>query len=761
MNKSIVKSKSKTLIKSKSKTLTKTKTKTKSKSKSKSLIVVKSDKKPILLEHQLKTVRYLVSRCRNQHGLLLFHSLGSGKTNLALFLKKNFPLSNLVLILPYGLDKQWINAARILDVKIDLILTYNSLSPELLAKHANTIKNSILVVDEAHHLIDMIKNISEGSNIEDSDEDSDEEETFDKVKGKYKKKKKAKMTKESKNALLSVLDIFKSAKKVLLLTGTPIKNDLGDIRWLINIAAGKEVVPYNIMEFTKNYYKSNKANVFKRWLDDLMFNTKIPLIDRDLIPARFKISFSNIEHYQAEVFNLVFGLHIFNKFKNILERKFNNPNVLNTVTNKFDLGKRIADKLNVPGGIFDNDNITLAGMFNIKNFVQTFANNFKNEKKITQLGYLKIKAVNILKEPIFSKSDLIHIFILAILAKGLHALFVVIKQSYDPYDYTSLEMNKLVKASPYLSYYSYDNLDYYPETIYKQESVSYTDYQLYLWIRIIYDFNITNQESVSLGLNKNITEAELFKPTEIAVSAYIDKCRIIGNLFGYNPTTTNLDIPIKFKRIVEIFKNNPINTIVYSNFENSLANLSRYLTANNITNAIFEPSLSFEKQLQLKNDFRIGKLKMLLLHPNYYEGFDIKNCRMFHILEPLLEYYKREQLYGRPVRYLSHADLPKKDRNVTIIQWRCSISNVFDQIRKQKTALKDWFSGGMERLVRYSYLDTNYTPDDQINNFHTKIDNQIKEFRKTIKQLSIDNSEIPMYCNVYGDPQPDKKLKKC
>lgn len=758
MNKSIVKSKSKTLIKSKSLIKNKFKTLTKSKSKSKGIII---DKKPIILEHQLKTVRYLVSRCRNQHGLLLYHQLGTGKTSLALFLKKNFPLSNLVLILPYGLDKQWLNAARILDVKIDLILTYNVLTPELLAKHANTIKNSILVVDEAHHLIDMIKNISEGSNIEDSDEDSDEEEKFDKVTGKYKKKKKAKMTKESKNALLSVLDIFKSSKKVLLLTGTPIKNDLGDIRWLINIAAGKEIVPYNIMEFSKNYYKSNKANVFKAWFDDLMFNTKIPLIDQDLIPGKFKISFSNIEHYQAEVFNLVMGLSILNKLKNTLERKFNNPNILNNVNDKLNLGNRIADKLNVPGGIFDNDNITLAGMFNIKNFVQTLANNFKNEKKITQLGYLKMKAVNILKEPIFSKSDLIHIFILAILAKGLHALFVVIKQSYDPYDYTSLEMNKLVKASPYLSYYSYDNLDYYPETIYKQESVSYTDYQLYLWIRIIYDFNITNQESVSLGLNKNITEAELFKPTEIAGSAYIDKCRIIGNLFGYNPTTSVLDIPIKFKRIVEIFKNNPTNTIVYSNFQNSLANLSRYLTANNITNAIFEPSLSFEKQLQLKNDFRIGKLKMLLLHPNYYEGFDIKNCRMFHILEPLLEYYKREQLYGRPVRYLSHADLQKKDRNVTIIQWRCSISNVFDQIRKQKTALNDWFSGGMDRLVRYSYFNTNYTPDDQINNFHTKIDNQIKEFRKTIKQLSIDNSEIPMYCNVYGDPSPNKKLKKC
>lgn len=737
----------------KSITKTKSKNKTLTKSKTKSQIVIKSEQKPIILEHQLKTVKYLVSRCKDQHGLLLFHVVGSGKTSLALFLKKNYPSSNLILILPYGLDKQWINAARILDVKINLILTYNTLTPEVLAKNANIIKNSILVVDEAHHLIDMIKNISEGSKIEESNSEEDEEEKFDKAKGKFKQKKKAKMTKESKNALLSVLDIFKSSKKILLLTGTPIKNDLGDIRWLINIAAGKEIVPYNIMEFAKRYYKPNKANIFITWVDNIMFDTQIPFTGEDLIKPKFKISFSNIERYQSEVFNLIMGLSFLNKIKNKLTQRFN-PTVLD---------KNNVLLTNTQKRMSNLDDISLASLFGQRKLVDALSNKLNYQKKVTgYLSYLQLKAVDIFKTPLFSKSDLIFMFILAILAKGLHTLFIYIKQSYEPYDYTSLEIKKLSIASPYLSYYNYDNLDYYPETTIKQESVSYTDYQLYLWIRIIYDFNITNQESVALGLNKNITEAELFKPTEIMRSSYLDKCRIIGNLFGYNPTKSGvLDVPLKFKRIIEIFKSKPLNTIVYSNFENSLANLSRYLTANGITNAIFEPSLSLEKQLQLKNDFRIGKLKMLLLHRNYYEGFDIKNCRVFHILEPLLEYYKREQLYGRPVRYLSHSDLPKKDRNVVIIQWKCSISNVFDQIRKEKTALRDWFSGAMDRLVRYTPFDKNYTPDDQINNFHTTIDNQIKEFRKTIKTLSIDNSEIPLHCNVYGDPNPNKNLKKC
>lgn len=749
MNKSIVKNKSKTLTKSK--ILTKTK--------SKSII---KEQKPIILEHQLKTVKYLVSRCKNQHGLLLFHIMGTGKTSLALFLKKNYPSSNMVLIIPYGLDKQWINAARILDTKINLILTYNTLTPETLVKHANVIKNSILVIDEAHHLIDMIKNISEGSKIEESDSEEEDEEKFDKAKGKFKQKKKAKMTKESKNALLSVLDIFKSSKKVLLLTGTPIKNDLGDLRWLINIAAGKEIVPYNIMEFAKGYYKPNKANIFNTWVDNLMFDTKIPFTGEDLIKPKFKVSFSNIEYYQTEVFNLIMGLSFLNKVKNKLTQSFN-PVILQKVNDNLNVGNYLKEKLSKKVNF---DDISLSSLLGQRKLADKLADNlsdkFRNQKKLNLLSYLQLKAVDIFKTPLFSKSDLIFMFILAILAKGLHTLFVYIKQSYEPYDYLSLEIKKLSIASPYLSYYNYDNLDYYPETIYKQESVSYTDYQLYLWIRIIYDFNITNQESVALGLNKNITEAELFKPTEIMMSSYLDKCRIIGNLFGYNPTKSGvLDIPLKFKRIIEIFKNKPLNTIVYSNFENSLANLSRYLTANGITNAIFEPSLSLEKQLQLKNDFRIGELKMLLLHRNYYEGFDIKNCRVFHILEPLLEYYKREQLYGRPVRYLSHSDLPKKDRNVTIIQWKCSISNIFDQIRKEKTAFRDWFSGAMDRLVRYTPFNANYTPDDQINNFHTKIDNQIKEFRKTIKTLSIDNSEIPLHCNVYGDPNPNKNLKKC
>jgi Helicase conserved C-terminal domain len=715
-------------VKSSSKTLV-------SKSSSKVKALTSSKNVPLILSHQLDPIRYLVSRCKDQHGLLINHIFGSGKTLIPLFLAKNYPDKKVVLIAPIGIISQWINQAKLVGVKIHLILNFDELTPELLKKHEKIINDSILIFDEAHNIVGFIENITEGRKIgkngyEDDQEDEDNEPPKEKQykRGEQNQEKTKKVKKEAKNALIEVLSIFKTAKKVLLLSGTPIRDNIADFRWLVNIAAGKRIFPYNINEFKDQYYYKNPVTSFiNGWLTPIL-NIRDPVSNEHLIPFSDYIDFRDIEDFKPQ-----FTKHAFN------------------VLGFMGLLTKIKINLDPATDEYKNE------------YKDAYEKQLKEYKKgLIESGYNFITAQT-------SRDKFFQWAIFAIFVTfGFIVVIKIKNRLMEKYNFDSLNINKIKIASPYISYYKYDNLDYYPSTKICNTRVQYTEYQLSLFTRLTANLNITDQESVNLEFNKTLAEAELFKPTYISSYYLSDKYfvngRKIGNLKGINPINPKqIDYPNKFIKIAERFKSNPQQTLIYSSFSNSLYDLQDYLKkCHGINSIYFHPKLSVNEQNKIKEDYYKQKIKIVLIHPGYYEGFDIKGVRVFHILEPVMEYFKREQLYARPVRYLSHAHLPKDERNVTIIQWICSVSDIFDKINKQKHQFSNWFSSDKSTVyfARMQSIKTDYTADESVFNSIEKIADKIEDIQNKMKTIRIDKSEIPLLCNVYGDTG-NKNLKSC
>jgi hypothetical protein len=87
--------------------------------------------------------------------------------------------------------------------------------------------------------------------------------------------------------------------------------------------------------------------------------------------------------------------------------------------------------------------------------------------------------------------------------------------------------------------------------------------------------------------------------------------------------------------------------------------------------------LSRDKDISPNNDHEIAVsksvenkngeiIKVVIVSKIGTEGIDFKRIRELHILEPWFNLSRTEQIIGRAVRTCSHADLPPEERNVTI-----------------------------------------------------------------------------------------------
>ena len=152
-----------------------------------------------LQPHQKVPVEYLLNHSERK-GVLLFHSLGSGKTYIALEYAEKYPHKKIVLLVPEFLKSNWITQMKsfgIKDASRFEMVSFDE-SEKLLAQD---LSQSIVIVDEIHKLIQKIRLSN------------------DKASEKY----------------ISVYEKIKSAEKLILLTGTPIFVDTSDISYIANL----------------------------------------------------------------------------------------------------------------------------------------------------------------------------------------------------------------------------------------------------------------------------------------------------------------------------------------------------------------------------------------------------------------------------------------------------------------------------------------------------------------------------------------------
>jgi hypothetical protein len=644
-----------------------------------------------LLQHQLKPLEYIIAKCKKQHGLILNHYMGTGKTLTGLVFLKNYPKYKKVIILPSGFDSFWINEARInnIDISDVVFITFNQLVN--FENYRDILKNSICIVDEAHNLYGILESLY----------DKPEYKNIDNT-----KKKASKKFIDIKPRLPDLLNILYSTKKILLLTGTPVRNQsVSDIRWLINIAAAKKdsIVPFDNKAFYNKFLKINRLDI--AWINGI----------RELL------KFNPFEIISPDfVKQMPFKENIFVEFV----YKLISANTFTYIYSKIKKPKFF----------------TLKGPFNYTRLVDMWKELINNKKTVTT-----------------------NLILGTLLYRITSFALKYLKNFYkEKFDFVQLDPDKFIKAKAnrYISYFNYNYIvtSDYPKFKEFIKKVDYTPQQLKLMIKVIgIPENLTDSEYVSLELNNNIREAELFRDEYFLKSKYTDKGRIIGNLFKN---------PIKFLEILAIIRKGEQN-VIYSNFYNSgITIFSKFLRANKVKHVIFSDLMSTRQKIKILRQFKEKKIKVLLLHPSFYEGISILGCNALHVLEPIKSLEIREQLYARVIRYHSHHHLPLEERHVVIYQWGVTLENEITKIFQIPQILYQWFSRDDPNLSIFNLVERfkdNLSPDDMLLKRYAVSNNFSKKLSDDFRKISIDNSKIPSKCCIWT---PDnsclaKKLDSC
>ena len=155
--------------------------------------------------HQKKVINYFKEK--DIRGIILYHGLGSGKTITSLGISELYQDKKVFCIVPASMRTQWISELNkvVKNKKRFTIYSYEEFPKRV--RDSNSLKNTIVIIDEAHRLrnLGII----------------------------------------SKNILNQTKEVF----KIILLTGTPIVNSPTDFSNLANLIYGENKLPVSDKAF--------------------------------------------------------------------------------------------------------------------------------------------------------------------------------------------------------------------------------------------------------------------------------------------------------------------------------------------------------------------------------------------------------------------------------------------------------------------------------------------------------------------------------
>ena len=189
------------------------------------------------MPQQRSAIDYMVCRCHNREGLIVYHGMGSGKSVIGAGLVVNMKMP-WVLLAPKSLHNQWqedyVNHFQMMKPshKIELCSDNATSLLNVLANpaYADTFAESLIIVDEAHNLSRCLETL----------------------------------TPEKRKLAYTSLWRF---KRRILMTGTPVYWSLRDLCVLTNVAHGRQTFPIDTVEFDKQYYKVDRfRSVVEGWI---------------------------------------------------------------------------------------------------------------------------------------------------------------------------------------------------------------------------------------------------------------------------------------------------------------------------------------------------------------------------------------------------------------------------------------------------------------------------------------------------------------
>lgn len=576
----------------------------------------------ILTDYQLNSVYKLIND-KDKHGIILWWSMGSGKTIASITYIMNCKNNiNINIICPENIKFIWENDIKKFGIKNNIkYYTYEKLSTIL---KRNKLVGEIVIVDEAHNLIQ-----------------------------------------NANNNIKKMITLLNTSEKVILLTGTPLYKDYMDIVYLVNIAAGKKIIPYNNCEFKKIYFSTD---IFKKGI----YGYYQPFI----------VNMAKI----FEVSGIIMHLFDLNIFKNIKI-----PYILKNISNNV---YKILE-------IFDINNYTT----NIQSTLKSYNN-----------PYLTVS-----------------VFILLFVNMYIYMTKNIFEYKLNEIKY--INTDKLANVvEPYISVYKKPLYsDNFPYVNMETKYSPYNNYQLAMWIDLtqnelqldtIKKLEITSKEDVEYYTNK------------ISIEEYINKGVFIGNLNNGNIFSE------KYYKILEISKGK--KTVIYSSsLNNGINQIKQFFEFYKINYLYLDVGMNNYTINKIITNFKKNGT-YLLLHPDYNEGISIYGTEQLHILEPVDNLSKKEQIISRVVRFDSHAHLPLDKRKVDVYQWICESKTILSKINKIIMSIRKWYNTKNEIFFTENYLkfNQNFTPDSiliyKLNKHKTINDEMIKSISEISKTEIID-----------------------
>ncbi len=198
----------------------------------------------ILLKHQLSAFKkYKKLKKKKKNGMLIFHSVGSGKTitilNILNSIFKN--VNHIYVVCPPYINLSWISDIEKLNLKTlfkkIIFINIGNLEEILQVKRGN-----IIIVDESHHLTKL-----------------------------YFKNKKSPI-----NVSIQLIQIFRDTFFTFFLSATPIIDDISDFFLIENILneSTQYSLPQSSLELYPEYYTC------KNYYQVLLFNKILPKIEK-------------------------------------------------------------------------------------------------------------------------------------------------------------------------------------------------------------------------------------------------------------------------------------------------------------------------------------------------------------------------------------------------------------------------------------------------------------------------------------------------
>lgn len=155
------------------------------------------------------------------------------------------------------------------------------------------------------------------------------------------------------------------------------------------------------------------------------------------------------------------------------------------------------------------------------------------------------------------------------------------------------------------------------------------------------------------------------------------------------------------------YNDNPdLRALVYSNYlDSGVDSYAALLDKRRIPYSKFTGSLTAKEKKQIVDDYNSGLVPVILGSGSASEGLDLKNTRLIQILEPHFNDPKIDQVIGRGIRYKSHADLPEKDRDVTVQRYYSVFSDSDDTAVDKYLATRAAEKAALGEAVRDALTD--------------------------------------------------------